>query len=151
MIKIACGQHSAAISSKGILFIWGTGLFGTFLSPKRMYSISNSIKDLKIGGSFGIALDNENKLWGWGTNSLGELGIKDMAGKANPTLIELRDKPITFSCGGSHCVVACEDSTAPLLQTNQMSITNILQDEMKISCPSSPTSPRSEASRQVLK
>ena len=34
--KIACGYHSAGISSKGELYIWGTGVFGEFLHPKRM-------------------------------------------------------------------------------------------------------------------
>ena len=148
--KIACGQHSSAVNQKGILFIWGTGIFGTYAAPKRIYSITNPIKDIKIGGSFGIALDCDNKLWGWGANSLGELGIRDLEGKATPTIIEIKDKPVLYSCGGSHTIVACEDSSAPLLLTNTLNISSILQEELKLSYPNSPTSPRVEASRQVF-
>ena len=33
--KISCGHHSAALSSNGELFIWGTGVFGEYLTPLK--------------------------------------------------------------------------------------------------------------------
>lgn len=35
IIKVACSHHSAALSSNGELFIWGTGVFGEYLTPLR--------------------------------------------------------------------------------------------------------------------
>jgi len=46
-------------------------------------------------------------MWGLGRNSSGQLGIKDLENKHIPTLIELRDRPVIYSCGFSHTVVAC--------------------------------------------
>jgi alpha-tubulin suppressor-like RCC1 family protein len=31
--KVSCGHHTAAISDKGELYLWGSGIFGEFVSP----------------------------------------------------------------------------------------------------------------------
>lgn len=126
-VKIAAGTYSAAISNTGDINIWRTGLFGTYLVPKKIYSVNIPIKDIKIGGNFGIAQDMQGKLWSWGTNSSGELGMKGPNGKASPTMIDLNAANITFySCGSSHTVAISEDEfytsiddRAPQVQINR--------------------------------
>lgn len=61
--KVSAGQHSAAISDKGHLYIWGTGSFGEYLLPTRFNSGIGPIKDVSIGGSFGAALDSSSTLY----------------------------------------------------------------------------------------
>ena len=74
--KVACGQHTAAKSSKGDLFIWGSGTFGKFFKPKLM-NINVKFQDMDIGGSFGCGIDMKGKVWSWGSNTSGELGVGD--------------------------------------------------------------------------
>lgn len=62
--KIASNHHSAAISGKGELYFWGTGVFGTFYEPRVV--IDADIREVSIGGNFGIAQDKEGLLWAWG-------------------------------------------------------------------------------------
>jgi alpha-tubulin suppressor-like RCC1 family protein len=62
--KIACNHHSAAIGSKGELYFWGTGVFGTYLSPRMV--LDKNICEVNIGGCFGLAKDKQGLLWTWG-------------------------------------------------------------------------------------
>ncbi|OMJ68419.1 hypothetical protein SteCoe_34128 [Stentor coeruleus] len=102
IIKISCCSHSAAISDKGQLFVWGTGVFGEYLLPTK-FSIP-VCKDVVIGGSYGLAVDISGNVHAWGANSNGELGVGDYESKANPTLISfMKGKTIKkLSCGGNY-------------------------------------------------
>lgn len=102
MVKVAAGNHSAAISDKGQLFIWGTGVFGEYLIPTRM--AAGTIKDVDIGGSFGVALDVNGTICAWGANANGELGNGDFEPKIAPCPIAgLKGKTVKkLSCGGNY-------------------------------------------------
>jgi alpha-tubulin suppressor-like RCC1 family protein len=73
------------VNDKGVLFFWGTGVFGTFYEPRVV--IDADIVDVSVGGSFGIAQDKEGLLWSWGTNSTGELGHSDLKTRVYPNPI----------------------------------------------------------------
>ena len=102
IVKVAAGNHSAAITDKGQLFIWGTGVFGEYLIPTRM-GVGN-IKDIGIGGSFGVALDVNGIVCAWGANANGELGNGDFEPKIAPSPIAgLKGKTVKkISCGGNY-------------------------------------------------
>lgn len=103
-VKVACGSHSAGISDKGQLYVWGTGVFGEYLQPTRM-AVSHC-KDLGIGGSYGIAVDTSGNVYAWGANSNGELGLGDYDARIPPTVIQsLKGKTVKkISCGGSYVI-----------------------------------------------
>lgn len=107
--KIACGSHSAAITDKGVLFVWGTGVFGEYLVPTRL-SVT-ACKEVSIGGNFGMALDVNGELYSWGANSNGELGLGDFEPKIAPTLVtNLRGKAVKkLSCGGNYVIALGSD------------------------------------------
>jgi alpha-tubulin suppressor-like RCC1 family protein len=42
-----------------------------------MMNLSVTIKNVEIGGSFGCAIDLEGRVWSWGSNTTGELGVGD--------------------------------------------------------------------------
>ena len=71
--KVSCGSHSAAVTDRGDLYVWGTGLFGEYLVPSRMKTDS-PVVDIAVGGSFGLAVDYNRLVYAWGSNSNGELG-----------------------------------------------------------------------------
>eukprot|EP00826_Nyctotherus_ovalis_P011536 TRINITY_DN12999_c0_g1_i16.p1 TRINITY_DN12999_c0_g1~~TRINITY_DN12999_c0_g1_i16.p1 ORF type:complete len:343 (-),score=56.81 TRINITY_DN12999_c0_g1_i16:64-1092(-) len=75
--KAVAGNHSAAVTDKGEVFVWGTGVFGEYLSPVRFgkETFVAPVKDISIGGSFGAAIDYKGNLYTWGSNTTGELGI----------------------------------------------------------------------------
>jgi len=66
------------LSSKGELYIFGTGAFGKYNSPCPLSTSSmGNIVDFDLKNTFGIALDDNGMLWGWGNNSHGELAVGD--------------------------------------------------------------------------
>jgi len=83
--KISCNHHTAAVNDQGMLYFWGTGVFGTFYEPRVV--IDADIVDVSVGGSFGIAQDKEGLLWSWGTNQNGELGQSDLKTRVYPNPI----------------------------------------------------------------
>ena len=106
---IACNHHSAAIGSRGELYFWGTGVFGTFFEPKVI--VDADITEISIGGSFGIAQDKQGLLWTWGQNSNGELGLNDLKPRLYPhPILSLKRKNISKAvCGGSFAVAIGPD------------------------------------------
>jgi X-linked retinitis pigmentosa GTPase regulator len=102
--KVAAGHHSAALTDKGDLFIWGTGVFGEYDIP-MLFGTFQAI-DISVGSTFGVVLDANSNLYSWGTNSNGELGVGDFEIRKTPSLIKgLQGKVVTkVSCGGSYVI-----------------------------------------------
>ena len=116
VIKIASGHHSAALTSRGQLYFWGTGVFGSFYEPKLV--VDSDIVDVSVGGCFGAAIDRDGLLWTWGSNANGELGLGDYEARPYPYPVTLlKNKPVTrVACGGSFAIAL------GLLKDNQKSI-----------------------------
>ena len=89
------------MSSKGELFIWGSGTFGKFFKPKLM-NINVKFSDMDIGGSFGCGIDVKGKVWSWGSNTSGELGVGDYNQRAVPSKVVGLDNFTIgkLACGG---------------------------------------------------
>ena len=105
--RIACWNHSACLTEKGELYIWGTGVFGEYLTPLRYSKGGVSYKEISVGNFFGAALEDNGRVWVWGGNAGGELGLGDYESRVNPTLNEhLRGKRgLKVSCGGNFVAV----------------------------------------------
>ena len=105
VLKVAAGYHSAAVSDNGELFVWGTGTFGEFLTPHKMY-FQDKVKEVSIGSTFSVAYLQNRTVYAWGNNANGELGLNDYEPRTSPTLIPgLKGKKINLlSCGGNFCV-----------------------------------------------
>jgi X-linked retinitis pigmentosa GTPase regulator len=103
--KVRCSNFTAALSDKGYLYIWGSGIFGEYLLPHR-WSMREPIIDLSIGSGFGVAIDSLNSVYVWGNNSSGELGLDDYDPRLTPTLLpSLKGKSILkISSGGNFCL-----------------------------------------------
>lgn len=105
-MKIACGHHSAAISDAGVLYVWGTGVFGEYTAPVKFSRSDAAFQDVDIGGFFGAAIDKNGLVWSWGSNTSGELGVNDYQPRTSPcpnTTLENK-KVLRLSCGGSYVI-----------------------------------------------
>ena len=125
--KISCWNHSACLTARGELYIWGTGVFGEYLNPVRFSKGGIVFKELSVGNFFGAAIENNGRLWVWGSNTGGELGLGDYDSRVKPVLNEhLKSKKgWKLSCGGNFVIVLGEiikrrrvlSSTSPLRVT----------------------------------
>jgi len=116
---IAAGvSHTYAIRSDGLLFIWGSNTNGQLglndlvhrSSPVQIGSSSWSFVP-SIGGiatsTFAITLDG--KLYGWGLNNYGQLGVND---------IIARSSPVQVGTGNSWTLVSAEINTTLAIRTD---------------------------------
>lgn len=84
-----CVHQNAAIDKAGGLWFWGAAAMaqsadGTFYSvdlPQQVERVPQKVMDNVISVSQGawhtLCITQDNRLWGWGSNANGELGIPD--------------------------------------------------------------------------
>jgi hypothetical protein len=122
IVQVDCCHFSAAVDDRGALFVWGTGVFGEFLTPKCVTNIPAAVKEVRVGSCFAAALDAHGKLWTWGSNSSGELGLGDYEPRANPMFVELLSSTriSAFDCGSAF-VLALGSSGRPRRSLNESS------------------------------
>ena len=133
---IGCGDdHSACITDDGRLFTWGSnkegqlGLrdFKTRLQPTmieachdpdmpRLKSTKNKIfTDLIVGNWHNLAITSKKKVYAWGKNKYGQLGLGHTNNLALPTSILPLSDPLNpknvrcMAAGKSHSAVIAED------------------------------------------
>jgi alpha-tubulin suppressor-like RCC1 family protein len=103
MEKVACGLHSAALSERGELYLWGSGTFGHFSTPCKVATLPVALQEISLAQGFGLGLDVNRKLWSWGSNTSGQLGLGDYQSRETPTPVAaLQAKTVaSVTCGGN--------------------------------------------------
>lgn len=119
ILQICCGcHHSMLLSREGKVYTWGRNLDGQLGNGSRKEvhtptaisinivmtsmesssddrsGLSTSIKHISCGGDFSLAMDENGKVWAWGTNAQGQLGklpVEDLTSKAT-----LEGRLVTF-------------------------------------------------------
>ncbi|KAG7211831.1 hypothetical protein KM043_011056 [Ampulex compressa] len=116
--KAACGAcHTLAVNEWGQLFSWGCniegqlGLSSNSISegtPRMVKTLGTSvIVQIACGMKHALALTNNGKIYAWGCNSEGQLGLGlDIKKTLKPVLVSsLADVPIAYiACGGYHSI-----------------------------------------------
>jgi len=116
--KVACGSHTAALSTKGELYIWGSGPFGEKLFPCRV-TTSVPFRDVEMGSGFGAALDVSRRVWTWGSNAAGELGLGDFKPRKAPVLVTMLGSRAVrgLACGNDFVVALAGEGAARPVKT----------------------------------
>jgi alpha-tubulin suppressor-like RCC1 family protein len=94
---IAAGAaHTLALDVEGQVWVWGQNASGqaglgtaggTVLVPTKVPSLSG-IQAVAAGANFSLALDEQGRLWAWGQNTAGQVGIgSTSAAVATPALV----------------------------------------------------------------
>lgn len=116
--KVTCGSHTAALSSKGELYIWGSGPFGEKLFPCRV-TTSIPFRDVEMGSGFGTAIDVSKRVWVWGSNAAGELGLGDFRQRKAPVLVSMLGNRTVkgLACGNDFVVALIGEGDAKQMKT----------------------------------
>ena len=84
------GTFSAAISSSDQILIWGQGEFGVIKSPQKLFMNKVAFVDCQISKYHSqrrsaVALDSNGRVYAWGKNDRGQLGLGDDRDRKLPT------------------------------------------------------------------
>ena len=124
--KIRYGSHNMILTKSGKLYGYGENQYGQLGLGHSFYvlektnfeevgSIFNCV-DVSCGDNHTIALTSDNKLYVWGCNKYGQLGLGDTEGRNTPHELVLNDvnklNIVSVSCGIDHTFI--------LLNTNQV-------------------------------
>ncbi|XP_048366402.1 E3 ISG15--protein ligase Herc6-like [Sphaerodactylus townsendi] len=115
MAECICGKdHSLAICSNGSVFSWGAGTFGQLgtgelkdrLIPKKIDGLSTfKVIQVACGHYHSIALTKDGRVFSWGQNIYGQLGIgKEVSSHGRPQHVTALDGiPLAqVAAGGAH-------------------------------------------------
>ncbi|KAG8383900.1 hypothetical protein BUALT_Bualt04G0062200 [Buddleja alternifolia] len=120
MTLVACGwRHTISVSSSGSLYTYGWskygqlghGDFGDHLIPHKLEALhENRIAQISGGWRHTMALTTDGKLYGWGWNKFGQVGVGDNTDHCSPVQVKfpLDQKVVNISCGWRHTVAVTE-------------------------------------------
>nr|WKV35401.1 E3 ubiquitin ligase HERC7c [Danio rerio] len=124
VIQIACGdQHSMALTNDGQLFVWGENALGQLglrkeqagtQSPQHLQSLCEiPVAQISAGGNHSFVLSLSGVVFGWGSNSAGQLGLGDTTDRFVPTIVKSLSgkKTVSISCGGEHTATLSKGGT----------------------------------------
>lgn len=94
IVQVAAGaRHTLALSAAGQVFAMGEIAVpplnsSTILSSPSLVAGLASMSSLAAGDGFSVALDINGRLWSWGSNGSGQLGLGDSMPRAMPAAID---------------------------------------------------------------
>ena len=123
--EVAVGAvHSCALREDGDMWCWGgrpDGQVGDGLSASAQavpmpMTLDASLVAIEASGFFGCALDDEQRLWCWGSNGNGRLGVGDDEPRKVPHQVMEDDADLatgwnSISTGSGHTCATREDAT----------------------------------------
>ncbi|XP_073124189.1 ultraviolet-B receptor UVR8 [Henckelia pumila] len=120
MVLVACGwRHTISVSSSGGLYTYGWSKYGQLghgdfedhLVPHKLESLSGScISQISGGWRHTMAVTTDGKLYGWGWNKFGQVGVGDNVDHCSPAQVKfpLDQKVVNISCGWRHTLAVTE-------------------------------------------
>nr|AIA22173.1 UVR8 [Gentiana rigescens] len=120
MSLVACGwRHTICVSSSGSLYTYGWSKYGQLghgdfedhLVPHKLKELStNSVSEISGGWRHTMALTSDGKLYGWGWNKFGQVGVGDNIDHCSPVQVRFpHDQNVQrVSCGWRHTLAVTE-------------------------------------------
>jgi alpha-tubulin suppressor-like RCC1 family protein len=104
------GAHTLGIKSDGSLWAWG--YIGYSVSIPQRLSDATDWRSISAGATPSLAIRADGSLWAWGsTNSFGELGLGDFAGRDRPTRVGADQDWSLVSSRQQHCAAVKRDGS----------------------------------------
>ncbi|KAI0496120.1 hypothetical protein KFK09_022427 [Dendrobium nobile] len=120
MALVACGwRHTITVSSSGALYTYGWSKYGQLghgdfedhLIPHKLEALKDcTISQISGGWRHTMALTSDGRLYGWGWNKFGQLGVGDNVDHCSPVQVKFPQdqKVIQTSCGWRHTLALTE-------------------------------------------
>ncbi|XP_010930686.3 ultraviolet-B receptor UVR8 isoform X4 [Elaeis guineensis] len=120
MVLVACGwRHTIAASASGSLYTFGWSKYGQLghgdfedhLIPHQLEALKDScISQISGGWRHTMALTSDGRLYGWGWNKFGQVGVGDNVDHCSPVEVKFPDeqKVVQISCGWRHTLAFTE-------------------------------------------
>ncbi|KAJ7957057.1 ultraviolet-B receptor UVR8-like [Quillaja saponaria] len=120
MDMVACGwRHTISGSSSGGLYTYGWSKYGQLghgdfqdsLVPHKLESLIDCfISQISGGWRHTMALTSDGKLYGWGWNKFGQVGVGDNVDHCSPVQVMFpnEQKVVQISCGWRHTLAVTE-------------------------------------------
>ncbi|XP_071722519.1 ultraviolet-B receptor UVR8-like [Rutidosis leptorrhynchoides] len=120
MVMVACGwRHTISVSNTGKLYTYGWSKYGQLghgdfedhLVPHKLEALQGSfIAQISGGWRHTMALTSDGKLYGWGWNKFGQVGVGDYVDHCSPVQVKFpgEQKVVQISCGWRHTVAVTE-------------------------------------------
>jgi alpha-tubulin suppressor-like RCC1 family protein len=115
-VSVVCGQfHSCAIHEDGSLWCWGDNRFGqlglsggaTRSTPEAVNGIGGRVVQVSASAFATCALNDERRLWCWGRNLEGQLGVDTPSESFEPILVPLEFDVMAVDLGRFHtCILS---------------------------------------------
>ncbi|VAI56238.1 unnamed protein product [Triticum turgidum subsp. durum] len=121
MALVACGwRHSVTVSSSGGLYTYGWSKYGQLghgdfedhLVPRKLEALKDvSISQIAGGWRHTMAVASDGKLYGWGWNKFGQVGVGDNIDHCSPVEVNFPDeqKIAQVACGWRHTLALTEN------------------------------------------
>ncbi|KAG8482491.1 hypothetical protein CXB51_024451 [Gossypium anomalum] len=132
MNMVACGwRHTISVSVTGGLYTYGWSKYGQLghgdfddhLVPYKVEALADgSIKQISGGWRHTMALTSDGKLYGWGWNKFGQVGVGDNSDICSPVQVKFPNdqahscyccfqilKVVQVSCGWRHTLAVTEE------------------------------------------
>ncbi|XP_071723330.1 ultraviolet-B receptor UVR8-like [Rutidosis leptorrhynchoides] len=120
MVMVACGwRHTISVSNSGSLYTYGWSKYGQLghgdfedhLVPHKLETLEGChISEISGGWRHTMALTSDGKLYGWGWNKFGQVGVGDNVDHCSPVQVKFpRDQRVVqISCGWRHTLAVTE-------------------------------------------
>ncbi|KAM7257412.1 hypothetical protein ACFE04_013153 [Oxalis oulophora] len=120
MVMVACGwRHTISVSDSGSLYTYGWSKYGQLghgnfedhLVPHKLEALQgSSIAQISGGWRHTMALTTDGKLYGWGWNKFGQVGVGDYVDHCSPLQVRfpLEQRVAQISCGWRHTIAITE-------------------------------------------
>ncbi|XP_042494546.1 ultraviolet-B receptor UVR8-like isoform X7 [Macadamia integrifolia] len=120
MVLVACGwRHTIAVSSSGGLYTYGWSKYGQLghgdfedhLVPHQLEALQDDfISQISGGWRHTMAVTSDGRLYGWGWNKFGQVGVGDNVDRCSPVQVKFpqEQKVVQISCGWRHTLAVTE-------------------------------------------
>ena len=136
------------MNEQGELYVWGTGIFGEILNPVKFSPSGVRFRSFSVGAFFGAAIEDTGKVWTWGSNANGELGLgaEEPQGKISQNTFFNEKHVENIACGGSFAI-AMGDVVKPNHATRKAS--SPLRSQVQYTDPDITESPINKATVSI--
>ncbi|KAL9233360.1 hypothetical protein vseg_008375 [Gypsophila vaccaria] len=114
MTLVACGwRHTITVTTSGNIYTYGWSKYGQLghgdfedhLTPYKLEALSDTtISQISGGWRHTMAVTSDGKLYGWGWNKFGQVGVGDNVDRCSPVqvLFPHDQKVVQICCGWRH-------------------------------------------------